>query len=644
MTLSNRKQQLLQQRLASAGLRSSEQSPATDHPRHEQHEGPAPLSSAQRRMWYLAQLAEGSAAYNFCLLLRPADSTAPLSADALTAALEQVVRRHEILRTRYRPGTGGTPEQVVEPHLPPRITDIDLGPGTAALADRLDDLARQARDEPFNLETDAPLRAMFVRDGDTVVAVILVLPHIAGDGGSFGTVLTDLTRAYGQGDLPPAPDIRYTDYALWEGRRLGEPGDAASLHARQLRFWGERLADLPVELSLPFDRPRPANPSFAGQQIRQWLGTGLSAALRRTVKAQGGTPLVALQSAVAVALARVGAGLDIPLGTPVDLRQNATLDQVIGFFSNTVVVRTDLTGDPTFADLLRRVHDSGLSALDHRDVPFDNVVEHINPPRAAARNPLFGVMVTATRPWPALDLGGTPIILEEPRQTQAKFDLTFVIHDEGGEGRIGVSLLYACDLFDEATARQLFELVIGMLGQGVHHPALRLSQLAEFGHGRLDDAAADLAGILAASAPRATARAIRLATDATDADIAAALAGLLERHDALRLRRDPLTRRWDLATAADLWDAPVLRDAPPATGDADRFMAWVRNDGGEAAHGTPRILELRAPGVWIDDESWGALLADLTAVRANGGAAPPPPRAVMPPGWTAPPPWRPDPR
>ncbi|MBO0132033.1 non-ribosomal peptide synthetase [Agrobacterium burrii] len=631
MTFSDRKQQLLLKRLAGAGLLQSEQSVATDRPRREEREGPSVLSSAQRRMWYHSQLAEGSAAYNFCIILRP-DNASSFSVPALSDALEQVVRRHEILRTRYRAGPAGVPEQIIEPYLAPHVTEIDL---TLALNDRskpvdekVDELALQARDEPFDLETDTPLRALVIQNGATVVAVVIVVPHIAGDGGSFGIVLADLERAYGHGTksdaLPPASSIRYSDYALWEQRHLGDHKTPESLHAKQLAFWESQLTDLPVEISLPFDRPRPEAPTFSGSQIRHWLGGGLSESLRRTAKTYGGTPLVALQSAVAVALGRVGAGQDIPLGTAVDLRQDSTLDQLVGFFSNTVVVRVDTTKDLEFSELFRSVHDTGLKALDNRDVPFESVVEHINPPRVAARNPLFGVMVTATRPWPELRFGNTTMQLEEPRQTQAKFDLTFVIHDEGTGGRIGVSLLYACDLFEESTARHLLELVIGILGQAAHHPELRLSQLAEFGHKHLGSDAASLATILAErqGATIPTRRAIRLADGAEETDIVAALVRMLERHDALRLGRDRDSGHWNLAGSAELWDTPVFRKKPAEAADSERFAAWLREPSNDEAPTPSRILELQASGRWIDDESWSVLLADLSHLRSEGGPRP----------------------
>lgn len=628
MNFSDRKQQLLLQKLSSAGLLQAEQSVANDQPRREERHGPAVLSSAQRRMWYHTQLSEGSAAYNFCLILRPAMDSS-FSIPALTKALEQVVLQHEILRTRYEEGPAGIPEQIVESYMAPRVTEIDLalaeGGNDLAVEDRLDELARQARDEFFDLKVDAPLRTLIIRNSSTAVAVILALPHIAGDGGSFGIVLADLERAYGHSAnpdvLPSASSIRYTDYAAWEQRHLGIPQDPASLHAKQLRFWEAELADLPVELALPFDHDRPAVPSFAGSQIRRWLGKGLCTALRRTAKTYGATPLAALQSAVAVALNRIGAGQDIPLGTAVDLRQHSTLDRLVGFFSNTVVVRVNLASDLEFSALLRRVHDTSLKALDNRDAPFESVVEHINPPRVAARNPLFGVMVTATRPWPTLQLGDTTMALTEPRQTQAKFDLTFVIHDEGADGRIGVSVLYACDLFDDATAQHLLELVIGILGQAMHHPELRLSQLAEFGYKRLSAKAASLASILAKhrQTSETTTRAIRLAEGINERDVVAALVRLLERHDALRLRRDTRSGQWNLADAADLWETPILLRQATDSEETQPFSARLCTPPDD--HATPAtILELRAPGHWIDDESWKVLLAELSSVRANGGA------------------------
>lgn len=628
MKFSDRKQQLLLQRLANAGLLQAEQSIANDRPRREERHGPTMLSSAQRRMWYHTQLSEGSAAYNFCLILRPTTDSS-FSIPALTKALEQVMQRHEILRTRYEEGPTGIPEQIVESYMAPRVTEIDLAlvgaENDLTIEDQLDELACQARDESFDLKVDTPLRTLIVRNDSAVVAVILVLPHIAGDGGSFGIVLADLERAYGHGAnpyvLPTESSVRYTDYAVWEQRHLGNPQNPASLHAKQLRFWKAELADLPVELALPFDRDRPVVPSFAGSQIWRWLGKGLCTALRQTAKTYGATPLAALQSAVAVALNRIGAGQDIPLGTAVDLRQNSTLDQLVGFFSNTVVVRINLADDLEFSELFQRVHDTGLKALDNRDAPFESVVEHINPPRVAARNPLFGVMVTATRSWPTLQLGDTTMVLAEPRQTQAKFDLTFVIHDEGADDRIGVSLLYACDLFDDDTARHLLELVIGILGQAMHHPELLLSQLAEFGYKRLNAKAVSLASILAKrlQTSETTTRAIRLTEGTNERDVVAALVRLLERHDALRLRRDAKSGQWNFADAAELWETPILLRQASDSKETLRFSARLCTPSCDYA--TPAtILELRSPGHWIDDESWNVLLADLSSVRANGGS------------------------
>ncbi len=633
MNFSDKKQQLLQRRLATAGLLDAKQSLAGDRPQREQSDGYTVLSSAQRRMWYHAQFAEGSAAYNFCLVLRPEinANTPPLSADALTAALKLVVEKHEILRTRYRASGDGTPRQLVEPFLDPRITQIDLptnkDSNRKSFDEQLDALACQARDEPFDLESDAPLRAVIVRQVGIIVAVILVLPHIAGDGGSFGIVLTDLEKAYDAQDASVASfspgEIRYRDYAIWEQRRLGNSGNSGSLYEKQLQFWAEKLHGLPVELALPFDRPRPQVPSYRGTQFRRWLGTGLSNALRRTAKERGVTPLVALQTSVAIALKRIGAGVDIPLGTPVDLRQDSTLDKLVGFFSNTVVVRLDLENDPAFSDLLLQTHDKGLSAFDNRDVPFENIVEHINPPRAAARHPLFGVMVTATRPWPSLKFGTTPIALEEPQQQQAKFDLTFVIHDEGGKGRIGISLLYAQDLFNEATAQHLFEMVIGIIGQGAHHPKLQISQFAEFGYNALKPAAASLAAIIAEQqhSQPVTKRTIRLARNVTETEVVAALSWMLARHDALRLMRDEKTGQWILADATLLWETPILVQSSQEPQQEERFSARFTPEDDASGTQAP-LLEISASGTFIDPESWIVLLAELGPIREGGRATP----------------------
>jgi amino acid adenylation domain-containing protein/thioester reductase-like protein len=513
--------------------------------------------------------------------------------------LAQVAARHEILRTRYHSDSQGTPVQTVEDCLLPRLDSREI-----TALDQVDALALAARDEPFALETDSPLRATVVRLAGRAVAVILVLPHIAGDGGSFGIVLADLARAYDAHALPAPSEVRYSDYARWEVERLGDPADPTSLQAKQRAFWGQTLADLPVELALPFDRPRPKSPSFSGQQVRCWLGAGLSAAIRRTAQAQGVTPLTLLQAAVALTLSRSGAGDDIPLGTPVDLRQDSALDALVGFFSNTVVVRTTLGGNPTFAELLTRTQDASLAALDHRDLPFEQVVDHLNPPRHAARNPLFGVMVTATRPWPALSLDGIAVTAEEPAQTQAKFDLTFVVHDEGSDGRMGLALLYACDLFDQSTAEGLLERVIGMLGQGAHQPDLHLSQMADFMPQALSPQAAALAAQLAPAALPPSQRTIALAAGVSPADCSAALARLLARHEALRLI--PTATGWTLAGAAVLWDRPLF-----SPGDGPCLSAQMSADG--------RQLTLSAPSTWIDQETWAILLAELAPLRQDGG-------------------------
>lgn len=624
MSLSDRRQRLLQERLSAQGATTSATS---DRPRKEPHVETAPLSSAQRRMWYQAQIAEESSAYNFCVLLRPepVDSSSKLSRATLITAVEKVVDKHDILRTVYRTSATGVPVQDVDPELAACVVDIELSDAirsetSSNLDERLDEIARRARDEPFNLESGPLLRMSIIHDNDTIVGVLLVMPHIAGDGGSFGTVLADFERAYNTAEPSQAntPALQYLDYALWEQRRLGDPNDPESLQARQLQFWEETLEGLPIELALPNDRPRPSNPTFDGSRLKRWLGPGLTRAVRATARTYSVTPLVLLQSAVTAALAQTGAGTDIPLGTPVDLRQDSKLAEVVGFFSNTVVVRADISGDPTFAELIGHVQDASLAALDHREVPFESVVEHLNPPRTAGRNPLFGVMVTSSRSWPGLNLGNTRIRVVEPEQTQAKFDLTFVIHEDVNIGNFGLSLLYSRDLFDESTAQDLFELVVSILGQGVQHPQQRFSQMVGFDQQYLTQDTLDAVNAISQRTQtlRVTSRTIEVSADVDETAIVVALARLLERHIALRLLPKPTSDgRW-LADSASIWETPILLDAPVLPGEVHRLVARIRKSASTKSR-SKSIIELHAPAQWIDEESWSVLIAEFRELLTN---------------------------
>nr|APD72036.1 non-ribosomal peptide synthetase 2 [Streptomyces sp.] len=611
-------QRRLQRMLSQAGLLDSPESLARGRVRPGTDNGPAVLSPPQLRMWYHQQLTEGSTAYNFALVLH---LKGPLPAEELADALAHAVRRHAIFRTTYHAGPDGEPHQLIHDELPPRISTAELGQLSAeGLLERVDTLARQAQSEPFDLTTDSPLRALMIERTGELAAVVLTLPHIAGDGGSFPAFLADLERGFA-GDVTEtdsAQRVRYLDYARWQAGHLGEPNDAGSRHTAQLNHWTAELAELATELPLPADRPRPKNPTLTGAQHRQWLSPQLSDAVTALARQKRVSPLVILQAAVAAALQHRGSGSVIPLGTPVDLRSDSALADVVGFFNNTVVLKTDLTGDPTFDDLLQRSQHTMVSALEHRDVPFEQVVERLNPPRSSARNPLFQVMIAATRSWAELRLGEVPVRVAEPTQTQAKFDLTFAVHERAEGGPLGVSVLYALDLFDSDTARGLLELVVGFLGQVAFHPGLRLSELAEFGHHQLSERSVELAAVLTArgneplGAVSTTARTVLLRPGTPAEPVAAALYALMAAHDALRLRQDD-GGRWYTASAAEILDRSPLTPTPqPADARASRFHAVLADAGGPA----PR-LTLTAPADWVDEESWTALLAGLDGLRAE---------------------------
>ncbi|RXX45966.1 non-ribosomal peptide synthetase, partial [Streptomyces alfalfae] len=353
-----------------------------------------PLSFAQQRMWFLNRMEEAvpgaSAAYNLPLALRISGA---LDVAALELALGDVADRHESLRTVF-PDHDGVPYQHVlhgtagRPPMTVVRTDEEQVP--EALVDHLG--------EGFDLRVDRPwrVRLLVVGPGEFVLSV--VAHHVAVDGWSMGVLARDLEAAYAarcEGRVPgwgPLA-VQYADYALWQRAVLGELEDPESVSSRQLAFWREALADLPQEIALPVDRARPAVPSFAGRMVPVVAGAGTHAGLVELAGRGRATMFMVVHAAVGVLLAKLGAGEDVPLGTPVAGRGEAALEGLAGFFVNTLVLRTDLSGDPTFAELLERVRGADLAAYAHQDVPFERLVEELNPSRSLSRTPLFQVML-----------------------------------------------------------------------------------------------------------------------------------------------------------------------------------------------------------------------------------------------------------
>jgi hypothetical protein len=304
-----------------------------------------------------------------------------------------VTVRHESLRTVVGE-EAGVPYQVV---LDPADLHLVL-PVRAVDEAELDTVVREAGRRPFDLMADPPLRAeLFVLDEREHV-LVLTLHHIASDGWSKAPLSRDLATAYAARHSGEAPawcelPVQYADYTLWQQTLLGDPDSPDSLAGRQLAYWKDALAGAPDELALPFDRPRPADSDHEGAALPLWLDAELQAAIAALARKHDATPFMVLQAGLAMLLRQLGAGADIPLGSVVAGRGDVALDDLVGFFVNTVVLRTDLSQDPSFTELLAQVRETALAVYSHQDVPFEQVVGAANPPRSLSRHPLFQVML-----------------------------------------------------------------------------------------------------------------------------------------------------------------------------------------------------------------------------------------------------------
>ncbi|OLF06968.1 hypothetical protein BLA60_29350 [Actinophytocola xinjiangensis] len=441
-------------RVATAGRARPALLPYADRP------DPLPLSPAQRRLWLLDQLNESSAAYHSPWVLRLRGA---LDGGALRAAIADVVARHETLRTVF-PVVDGQPVTRI---LADATVPVDE---RAVTPEDLDDALTSAATRPFDLAGDLPLRVHLWTLGPGEHVLVLALHHIASDGWSKGPLLADLARAYtarlaGRADDTPPPAVQYADYTLWQ-RELEIEG--------QLDHWRDTLAGAPEQLDLPTDRPRPATPSGRGALASATFDAGPVTAL---AKSSGTTVFMVLHAALAALLTRLGAGTDLPIGAPVAGRTDAALDDLVGFFVNTLVLRTDTSGDPTFTDLLARVRDTDLAAYAHQDVPFEQVVEAVNPTRSLGRHPLFQVTLVvqnagggADVTWPGLtvsDVGAAT--------GTAKFDLALAVTERPDD--LVATLEYATDLFDASTAHTLLARLGTLLAAAAADPTTPIGRL-----------------------------------------------------------------------------------------------------------------------------------------------------------------------
>ncbi|TDD79374.1 amino acid adenylation domain-containing protein [Actinomadura darangshiensis] len=432
--------------------------------------GRVPLSSAQRRLWLLDQLLREDdgprGAYHLPLAVR---LRGDLDRTALEAAIGDVTARHESLRTVFPEHDGAPYQRILDPDEARPALEVAACPPEDVIA------------RPFDLAKEIPLRVAVFPEGEDEHLLLAVFHHIAFDEWSFGPFARDVAEAYtarldGKAPAWEPPHVQYADHALWQAELLGDPLDPGSVHARQLDHWAWTLVDLPEEIPLPVDRPRPGTVGQRGGTLTADLPPGLTRKLRKLARDANASMFMVCQAAVAALLHRTGAGDVIPLGSPVAGRTEEAARDLVGFFVNTLVLRADVSGDPEFAELLARVREVGLAGLANQDLPFEAVVEALRPRRVPGRNPLFQVMVG----YENQGVGDVSFPGLEQREAlfgpgAAKFDLDFIFR----EGPDGLRLIvdYSADLFDRDTIAALAESLIALFATVADDPGTRVGGL-----------------------------------------------------------------------------------------------------------------------------------------------------------------------
>jgi amino acid adenylation domain-containing protein/FkbM family methyltransferase len=431
-------------------------------------DGHAPCAFGQERLWFIEEMTGGQGVYNLPLGVRIRDV---VDADALDRSLQELVRRHAALRTTFT-AEDGRPLQVVSPQgrLPLEQLDLRGRPDPEAEAHRLaDELVAQ----PFDLEQGPLVRALLLRLADRDHVLQLVFHHIVCDGWSHVIVFQELSalyRAYARGEPPELaePTVQYPDYARWQRSQL----DGPALEEKIAR-WRERLGDIPAALDLPTDRPRPPIPSYRGATRRTRLTTATAAAIRSFSRAQGATPFSTLLAVFDVLLFRYSGQETIVVGSTVAGRDRPELEGGVGLFASTVVLRSDLSGEPTFRELLGRVRDVVLDAIAHQDAPFERLVAELQPERDLSRHPVFQVFF-AQVPYAPLELDGAePFDVIPPT---ARFDLTLWMEEEAAEG-LELVWEYSTDLFDDPTIEQLERHFLHLLEAALADPEQQITEL-----------------------------------------------------------------------------------------------------------------------------------------------------------------------
>ncbi|MEE2852220.1 MAG: amino acid adenylation domain-containing protein, partial [Actinomycetota bacterium] len=458
-----------------------------------------PLSYAQNRLWFIDQFQGPSPVYNMTMALR---LTGWLDADALGAALADVVARHESLRTVFA-ATEGTPRQIVL-----AAGQADFGWEVVDAAGwpegRLSEAMQAVARHPFDLANEIPLQARLFRISAEEHVLAAAVHHIAADGWSITPLVRDLGMAYASRCAGQTPGwqplaVQYADYTLWQRHQLGDVDDSASPIAAQLAYWQDALAGMPERLELPTDRPYPMVADQRGARLSVDWPAELQRQVHRMAREHSATSFMVVQAAFAALLSKISGSTDVAVGFPIAGRRDPALDELVGFFVNTLVLRVDLTGNPTVAELLAQVRRRSLAAYEHQDVPFELLVERLNPTRSLTNHPLVQVLLgwqnfdwqdTNAAGLTLGDLEATPL----PVDTQtARMDLTFSLaerwDDDGAPAGIGGVVEFRTDVFDAASVEALVERFRMVLTAMTADPGRSLSSVdvvTEAEHARFD--------------------------------------------------------------------------------------------------------------------------------------------------------------
>ncbi len=447
-----------------------------------------PLSFAQQRLWFIDQLQGPSSVYNLAVALR---LSGRLDTDVLAAALSDVVWRHESLRTTFV-ATDGIPQQCV---LPPEQADFgwQVVDATAWPAGRLEDAVGEATRRSFDLAIEIPMRATLFRIAGDEHVLTAVAHHIVADGWSIAPLVNDLGSAYVSRSAGHAPGwtelpVQYVDYTLWQRAQFGDLEDTHSRIAAQVDYWQQALAGMPERLQLPTDRPYPLVADQHGAMINVDWPVELQRQVVQVAHENNATSFMLIQAALSVLLAKLSASSDVAVGFPIAGRRDPALDGLVGFFVNTLVLRLDLDGDPTVADLLAQVRQRSLAAYEHQDVPFELLVERLNPTRSLTHHPLVQVMLAwqnlpgdAGEPAAGLALGDLSVTPLPVETHTARVDLSFSLSERwnkaGEPAGIGGSVEFRTDVFDAGSIDAMVERLRRVVMAMTADPNRRLSSI-----------------------------------------------------------------------------------------------------------------------------------------------------------------------